>query len=416
MEMPISEKQMQILAFPRTQYDILICDGAIRSGKTSWMMISFIDDAMRRFKNQRFGICGKTVDSAKKNLIVPWMGIIKMRERYKIEYRTQEKVLEITTLDGKTSNVFEVFGGKDEASYQLIQGRTLAGILLDEVALMPESFVNQATSRCSVAGSKMWFNCNPAAPNHWFKKNWIDKARERNALHLHFLLEDNPALSQEIISRYESMYTGVFYKRYIQGLWVLAEGLVYDFFGEQNITDEMPEGSKYYISIDYGTNNPFAALLWSVTPEKAVCIREYYFSGRDAKQNATNKDERAIFTKTDAEYRQAVVELAEPYKYMLDYVVLDPSAASFKAELKRNTPFAVKDAKNDVLDGIRGVASALKAGKIQIHRSCKNTIREFGAYSWDDKKTSDAVIKQNDHCMDALRYFVWTVARKVYNL
>lgn len=395
--MPISEKQLQILAFPFTSYDALICDGAIRSGKTSWMMIAFIEDAMRRFNNQRFGICGKTVDSAKKNLIVPWMGIKKFRHKYKIVWKTQEKVLEVSTRDGRRANVFEVFGGKDEASYQLIQGRTLAGILLDEVALMPESFVNQATSRCSVDGSKMWFNCNPAAPNHWFKTGWIDKCKERNALHLHFLLSDNPSLSDKIVQRYENMYAGVFYKRYIQGLWVLAEGLVYDFFNDDCITDDQPAGSRYYISIDYGTNNPFAALLWSVTPERAVCINEYYFSGRDAKKDARNADERAAFTKTDAEYRDEVVKLAGEHK--IDFIVLDPSAASFKAELRRNTKFAVKDAKNDVLDGIRGTAAGLKSGKIKIHRSCKNTIREFGAYSWDEKKSTDAVIKENDHCL-----------------
>lgn len=393
--MPISNKQKQIMAFPFTKYDALICDGAIRSGKTVFMTLAFVDDAMRRFNGQRFGICGKTVDSAVKNIIMPYLGLSYAKKKYRIQWRRSDKLLVVSK--GNKQNVFEVFGGKDESSFMLIQGRTLAGVLLDEVALMPRSFVEQAMARCSVAGSKLWFNCNPDSPQHWFYTEWIQNASKRNALHLHFFLEDNPSLSESIIQRYKSLYTGVFYQRYILGLWVLAEGLVYNFL-EEYITDNQPQGAEYYISVDYGTLNPFSAGLWSVTGNKAVRIQEYYYDGRNKKSQ-----------KTDEEYCNEIEKLSEGL--MITKVIVDPSAASFITALKRRG-FRVQQADNSVLDGIRRTAVYLKNGNIKIHRSCTDSIREFGLYRWDEKHTEDSVIKENDHAMDDIRYFCSTVMRK----
>lgn len=393
--MPISNKQRQIMAFPYTKYDALICDGAIRSGKTVFMMLSFIDDAMRRYNGQRFGICGKTVDSAIKNIIAPYLGLVYAKEKYSLQWRRSDKLLIVS--QGKKQNVFEVFGGKDESSFMLIQGRTLAGILVDEVALQPRSFVEQAVARCSVAGSKLWFNCNPDSPQHWFYREWIQNAKERNALHLHFLLEDNPSLDEAVVKRYKTLYTGVFYQRYILGQWVLAEGLVYD-FGEENITDQKPKGAEYYISIDYGTLNPFSAGLWSVTGNKAVRVKEYYYDGRNKKRQLT-----------DDEYCDEIKTLAGDLE--ISRVIVDPSAASFITALKRRG-FRVVQADNSVLDGIRRTAAYLKNGNIKIHRDCVDTIREFGLYRWDEKQTEDKVIKENDHAMDDVRYFCNTIMRR----
>ncbi len=393
--MPISQKQKQIMAFPFTKYDALICDGAIRSGKTVFMMLSFVDDAMRRCNNQRFGICGKTVDSTVKNIITPYLGLTYAQDKYNIKWRKSDKLLIVS--DGEHTNYFEVFGGKDESSFTLIQGRTLAGILMDEVALMPRSFVEQAMARCSVEGAKLWFNCNPDSPQHWFYTEWIQKAKERNALHLHFLLDDNPSLSEAKINWYRNNYTGVFYQRYILGEWVLAEGLVYN-FGEANITDEQPKGAEYYISIDYGTLNPFACGLWSVTGDKAVMIKEFYYDGRKTQK-----------TLTDEEYCDKVLELAKGYD--IAKAIVDPSAASFITALKRRG-MRVKEANNSVLDGIRRTAVYLRDGNIKIHRSCVDCIREFGLYRWDEKSTEDKVVKDNDHAMDAVRYFANTIMRR----
>ena len=391
----ISQKQLKILAFPYTHYDALICDGAVRSGKTSIMMVAFIDWAMREFRGQRFGICGKTVDSATKNIIVPYISMSYAKERYTIRWRRSDKLLEVKR--GSVVNWFEVFGGKDESSFMLIQGRTLAGVLLDEVALMPESFVNQALARCSVDGARMWFSCNPDNPNHWFYVNWIKRCSERNALYLHFTMPDNPSLSEKTLARYEAMYTGVFYRRYIMGEWCLAEGLIYD-FSEANITDEVPEFADYYISIDYGTLNPFSCGLWAVNGNKAVRIKEYYYDGRANYKQLT-----------DEEYCDAVETLTDGYE--IKRAVIDPSAASFITALKRRG-FRVQQADNAVLDGIRRTAVYLKNGNIKIHRCCTDAIREFGLYRWDDKKTEDAVVKDNDHAMDDIRYFCNSVMRK----
>ncbi len=392
--MPISRKQRQILAFPYTKFDAIVCDGAIRSGKTVFMTVAFIDDAMRRYNRQRFGICGKTVDSTVKNIITPYIGLKWANEKYSIRWRRSDKLLVVRK--GNVENYFEVFGGKDESSFMLIQGRTLAGALLDEVALQPRSFVEQALARCSVDGSKLWFNCNPGGPEHWFYKEWVQKPEEHNAIRLHFQLEDNPALSQRIIDRYKSMYTGVFYRRYILGEWCVAEGLVYE-FGEENIVDDVPESGEYYISIDYGTLNPFSAGLWCVLGDKATRVKEYYYNGR--------KEHKQL---TDEEYCDRVVDLVKGYE--IKRIVVDPSAASFITALKKRG-FRVKAAENDVLDGIRRTALFLKNGNIKIHRSCADAITEFGLYHWDEKSTVDKVIKENDHAMDEIRYFSNTILR-----
>ena len=384
--MPLSEQQRKILAFPFTHYDALICDGAIRSGKTSIMTVSFIDWAMRTFSGQRLGLCGKTVDSCVKNLVSPYLNTGWAKGRYALKWKRSDKVLEVRA--GAVVNYFEVFGGRDESSFMLIQGRTLAGVLLDEVALMPRSFVEQALARCSVSGSRLWFNCNPGPPSHWFYTEWIQKAAEHNALHLHFDLEDNPGLTPDVIARYESMYTGVFYRRYILGEWCLAEGLVYD-FGEQNITDDAPEDGEWYISVDYGTMNPFSAGLWCLRGERAVRVSEYYYSGRTQ-----------FVPKTDEEYCDAVVQLAG--NRQIKRVIVDPSAASFIAALRKRG-FTVIQANNDVMDGIRRTAVYLRNGNIKINRACGSSIAEFGLYRWDEKASEDKVIKENDHAMDDIR-------------
>lgn len=392
----ISPKQQKILAFPYSKYDALICDGAVRSGKTSIMMWAFVRWAMENFSGQRFGVCGRTVDSCTKNIIVPFTAMSLAKERYIIRWRRGDKVMEVRR--GAVTNYFEVFGGKDEASYTLIQGRTLAGVLLDEVVLMPRSFVEQALTRCSVDGAKLWFSCNPGSPQHWFYTEWIKRHKERNALYLHFEMTDNLGLSEKTLERYQNMFTGVFYDRYIRGLWVLAEGLVYD-FGEENIVDDVPESGEYYISCDYGTLNPFSAGLWCWDGKTATRIREYYYSGREEHRN-----------KTDEEYYTELEKLVGELPVIS--VIVDPSAASFIEVIKRHGKFKVRKAVNDVLPGIATTARYLRSGALKIHRSCKAAIREFGLYRWDEKSTEDRPIKENDHAMDDTRYFAMTVLRR----
>lgn len=399
--MALGEKQLQILQFRFSDYSYLICDGAVRSGKTSLMMVGFVDDAMTRFNGRRFGICGKTVDSATKNIVQPYMAMQYAQKSYRIKWSRTDKTM--TVSKGGITNVFEVFGGKDESSYALIQGRTLAGCLIDEVVLQPRSFVDQAMIRCSVTGAKVWFSCNPAAPSHWFYTDWIKKADkgEINAKHIHFVLRDNPGLSEETIQRYEKSFSGVFYQRYVLGEWVAAEGLVYPFFSAGQDAylfhgDASHVDGQFYVSIDYGTHNPCSMGLWVIHNGKALRIKESYFDSRAERVQ-----------RTDEEHYAELERLTKGY--YIQAVVVDPSAASFIETIRRHGRYLVIPADNDVLNGIRCVASLMQAGLVTIHESCTASRREFGLYSWDDKAKEDRVVKENDHAMDDIRYFCYTI-------
>lgn len=382
-----------------SDYEGIIADGAIRSGKTVSMALSYVMWAMETFREENFGMCGKTIGSFRRNVLNPLKRMLRTRGYRYVDHRADNYV-EIRR--GTTANYFFIFGGKDERSQDLVQGITLAGVLFDEVALMPESFVNQATARCSVEGSKFWFNCNPDSPEHWFKKEWIDKLGEESGKHLiylHFTMDDNLSLSEETKARYRGMYSGVFYQRFILGEWRVAEGLVYTEFTEANIKAEHAANpQRWFISIDYGTYNAFSAGLWSWDGKKAQREREFYYSGREEREQLT-----------DDEYYTKVEQLAAGRE--ISCIVIDPSAASFITLIRKKGRFKVKKANNDVLDGIRFTAACLKAGLINIHADCTDCRREFGLYRWNEKATTDAVIKENDHAMDDVRYFAYTILR-----
>ena len=376
--------------------EAIICDGAVRSGKTICMADGFLLWSMSCFDGKTFGICGKTIASLRRNIVMnlqDWLGGTGLQ----IEDKRSDNKLIVRY--GDRTNTYFLFGGQDESSYMLIQGITLAGMLLDEVALMPRSFVEQACARCSVAGSKLWFNCNPAGPEHWFYKEWILKCKEKNTLHIHFTMSDNLALDPAIKKRYETLYTGVFYRRYILGEWCMAEGLIYQFDKNVHTTEEVPDVGQWYISCDYGTLNPFSAGLWCVANGKAVRVAEYYYSGRSES-----------VMKTDEEYYQELEKLAGDRD--IHCVVVDPSAASFIATIRKHGRFSVRKARNEVLPGIRLTATMLKAGAIKIGSNCTDAIREFGLYRWDEKGEVDKPIKENDHAMDDIRYFCATVMRR----
>lgn len=398
-----SKKQLSIFAFQYTRYDSLICDGAIRSGKTTIMMVAFVDWAMKNFSSQRFGVCGKTVGSATENIIIPYISMTYAKKRYTLSWRRSTKILEVRR--GPVVNYFEVFGGKDESSYALIQGRTLAGVLLDEVVLMPQSFVNQALARCSVEGSRSFFSCNPDNPRHWFKQEWIDRREEHNALRLHFTLDDNPSLSEKKKAQYRRDFTGVFYDRYVLGKWVAAEGLVYPMFSEtRHVVDEIPwqtlQRGRWYISVDYGTVNPTAAGLWCLWQGTAYMVQEYYYDSRKP----------GNIQRTDEEHYAELEKLAGGRP--VERIVVDPSAASFKQTIRRHGKFAVWDSDNSVLDGIRLTGTLLQADRIKIHRSCTGLISEMGQYMWDADAAEDTVIKEFDHAADAMRYFCSTIMER----
>ena len=376
-------------------YDGILCDGAVRSGKTVSMVVGFFLWSMATFDRQNFAICGKTVGALRRNItgnLPQWLG-----ELFEIREHRSENKLVVRDLKGR-ENTYYLFGGRDESSCKLIQGITLAGVLLDEAALMPKSFVEQACARCSVAESRLWFNCNPEGPEHWLYKEWILKAEEKNMLHLHFTMDDNPALTEHIRRRYENLYTGVFYRRFVLGQWCMAEGLVYEFDPQLHIAEPEKTGGRYYISVDYGTRNPFSAGLWQVMGGKAYRIREFYHNGRESGKMLT-----------DEEYCDALEHLAKGLP--VEQIVVDPSAASLIAALRRRA-LPVRKARNEVLPGIRLVATLLKAGILQFSPRCKDAIREFSLYRWEDNGEKDTVVKENDHAMDDIRYFCATILRR----
>ena len=378
---------------PKSQdkgFDTLVCDGAVRSGKTLAMGLGFFLWAMSCFSGRRFALCGKTRGGVRRNVVeelLPWLRKLGMTV---VDSRTAQV---LTVRFGRQENEFYLFGGKDEGSAALIQGMTLAGVFLDEVVLMPRSFVEQACARCSVEGSRLWFSCNPEGPQHWFYKEWILQADKRNCLHLHFTMQDNPSLSQTVRRRYERLYAGVFYRRFILGQWCQAEGRVYDFFDTASVRPA-PGGvfEQWVISCDYGTVNPASFGLWG--KQNGVWYRtdEFYFDSR--------REGRQM---TDAEYAGKLRGLAGGRT--IKEVIVDPSAASF-IEVLRREGWKVRKADNDVISGIRKTADALKEGRIVICERCTDCLREMDLYVWDLEAGGDRVVKKNDHAMDDMRYFV----------
>ena len=397
-----SPKQITALCWwhPDSLYhrrEAVIFDGAVRSGKTLCMGLSFFLWASFSFAGERFGLCAKTLGSLRRNMIDPVLPLLSSLGLSHRFYASRNLlVLEAAGM----SNEFYCFGGVDARSAAFVQGITLAGALLDEVALMPRAFVEQVCARCSVDGSRIWFSCNPEGRNHWFYREWIQKKKDKNVLYLHFTMDDNPSLSPAVRARYHTLYSGVFYRRFILGEWGAAEGLIYDFFNP-NTCPTPPDGrfDRYVISCDYGTRNPLSLGFWGHKEEVWYRLREFYYAGAQRETSMT-----------DEEYADALLCLAQGES--LWYVVVDPSASSFIEALKRRG-LKVRKANNDVLTGLRRTAALLREGRIVICNTCRNLIREMGGYVWADNTDGfDRPRKVDDHAADDLRYFAMSLAAR----
>ncbi len=409
----ISPKQAKILAFPYSKYDALICDGAVRSGKTSIMMWAFVRWAMENFSGQRFGVCGRTVDSCTKNIIVPFTAMSLAKERYIIRWRRGDKVMEVRR--GAVTNYFEVFGGKDEASYTLIQGRTLAGVLLDEVVLMPRSFVEQALARCSVDGARLWFSCNPGSPHHWFYQEWIKRSRERNALYLHFEMTDNPGLSKRTLERYENMYAGIFYDRYVRGLWVAAEGIVYKDFANDTekylIGDPLEwakqNGSSFSIisiGVDFGgTKSATKFQATGITKNfRVVALEEEYIKNEEIDPDALNRRFATFCQLITSKYgySQTRADSAE--------TVLIRGLDHTAQKLRLGTQ--VKNAlKMQITDRIRLVVLLMKQRRFKVSRNCPHLIDALQSAIYDPDKFEDERLDDGTSDIDSLDAFEYSI-------
>lgn len=383
------------------------------------MLLSLKQTEFVRKGHHRWNFKGGATRSGKTYLDFRWIIPIRIRERVGKDGLTvilgvtkstiERNVLEpMRTIYGdalvgtiSSDNTAWIFGekcyclGAEKVSQvSKIRGASIKYCYGDEVADWSQEVFELLKSRLDKAYSCFDGTYNPQGPNHWLKVFLDSKA---DIFSQTYTIDDNPFLPEAFVENLKREYLGtVFYDRYILGRWALAEGLIYPMFGESNIVDEEPPAGRYYISVDYGTLNPFSAGLWCVTRQGAVRIKEYYYSGRGTQKQLT-----------DEEYYQAIRELADGYN--VDYVVIDPSAASFITTVFRHNEFHVVKANNDVMDGIRRTSVYLKSGELKIHRQCKDAIREFGLYRWDEESTVDKVIKADDHAMDDIRYFANTI-------
>lgn len=413
---PFSVRQKKILSWwtdasPYKDYNGIIADGSIRSGKTLSMSLSFVTWGMEAFNEMNFAMCGKTISALRRNVINDLKRMLTSRG-YIVKDRRSDNLLIVYR--GDVVNYFYMFGGNDESSQDLIQGITLAGVYFDEVALMPESFVNQATGRCSVEGAKFWFNCNPSHRLHWFKQNWINKYQKKKLLYLHFTMDDNLTLSPAKKAMYHAMYVGVFFRRYIEGLWVAAEGLIYDMWNDDentflldDIKDKKFASHRRYIAIDYGTTNPMVFLDARDDGKTYWLVNEYYYNSRKV------GDDKNWKQKTDVEYADDFEAFVEKDHSVT--VIVDPSALSFRLEL-RNRGYRVMAADNEVLDGIRMTGSFIQRRRVKVEKeNCPNTLKERESYVWDEKAQMRGIeqpVKENDHAMDALRYLIKTTCTR----
>lgn len=303
----------------------------------------------------------------------------------------------------RSDNTAMIFGekcyclGADKANQMdRIRGSSIKYCYGDEIATWHEDVFTMLKSRLDKPYSKFDGTLNPESPNHWIKK-FLDS--DADIYRQSYCIDDNPTLDPTFVQNLKREYEGtVFYDRYILGKWTIAEGLIYPMFGDSCMVEDIPAHGDYFISCDYGTLNPFSAGLWCVTDKQAVRIKEFYYDGRNSQKQ-----------KTDEEYYEDIDRLAG--EYPVQSIIVDPSAASFIETIRRKGRFSVRKANNEVKDGIITTARMLKNGKIKIHTGCKDAIREFGLYRWDEKAGEDRPIKENDHAMDDIRYMAQTILR-----
>lgn len=368
-----------------------IYDGSVRSGKTYaslWAWIKFVSQA----PPGNLLMTGKTERTLKRNILDPLAELLGSR-RFKLVSGSGECFI--------LGRRVYIAGANDERSAGKIQGMTLVGAYGDELSLWPESFFTMLLSRLSVVGAKFFGTSNPDSPAHWLKARFLDRAAELNLNRFQFSLEDNPALDPIYVAALKREYTGLWYKRYIQGLWVAAEGAIYDMFDpDVHVVDKLPAFSQHWNCIDYGTTNPTVFLPLSLGADDCLYIHhEWRFDSRQVGRQMT-----------DAEYSKAYRDHLAGLEILPRRTFVDPSAASFITQLYRDKVAGVTQADNSVLDGIRDVSSLLSAGRLKFHGpTTQKTIEEFQSYAWDSKAQligEDKPIKVNDHGCDAGRYGV----------
>lgn len=369
---------------------INLLEGSVSSGKTWISLVCWGFWLATMPQNQLYLMCGKSLTTLKRNCLIP---LEAMFGQSNFSFSTSAKE---AYLFGRR---ILLEGANDARSEGKIRGLTLQGAYCDELTLFPKDFFVMLLSRLRVPGAKLIATTNPDSPQHWLKREYIDRMAELDMLTMRFLLEDNTTLDPQYVAAVKAEYTGMFYRRFILGEWCVAEGLIYPMFDKAVHVKSLPHPQgEWYVSVDYGTLNAFSAGLWCYDGTTAYRVAEYYYSGREQKRQRTN-----------TQYLQSIQQLTAGKS--ISAVIVDPSAASFIAEL-RQAGFLVRKGKNDVVEGIRRTAAALEQGKLLFSPDCKNSFREFALYRWDESSSQDRPIKENDHAMDDIRYFVSTILRE----
>jgi PBSX family phage terminase large subunit len=399
--LPLSRKQIVSVVEALRTPQIALWTGAVAAGKTVASLLAFLLAVKDAPDSGLIVMCGWTLQSIERNLIDPLQD-----ERLFGDFAAQTHHTTGSTMAKILGRDVHLIGASDSRAEARIRGATIALAYLDEAVLVPESFWVMMLSRLRVPNAKLLATTNPAGPQHWLRRDFVTRAAEVRMRHWHFTLDDNPFLERAFVEGLKAQYTGIWFKRYIQGLWVAAEGAVYDMWDEdRHVVDIMPPIERWLgLGIDHGTVAPFAALLLGLGVNKKLYLAaEWRYDSRQAHRQLTDSE---YSQKLRTWLTQVPIPASQIRGVRPEWVIVDPAAAGFRTQLAYDGMNPVL-ANNEVLTGIRLVSTLLGRGDLLVHRSCTGWIGEIGGYSWDDKAAAvgeDKPVKVDDHSLDGGRY------------
>ncbi|MFD7716190.1 PBSX family phage terminase large subunit [Streptomyces sp. NPDC059814] len=396
---PLSDKQLASIRGATAR--INIWHGSVRSGKTIASLVCFLLMVRRAPASGLIVIVGRSLQTIERNCL----DVLQDPTLF------GHLAAEVRHTRGATTavvlgRVVHLVGAADARAEGRLRGMTAALAYADEVTLLPAAFFRQLLARLSVPGAKLIGTTNPDSPRHWLRTDYLDRADELDLAEFHFQLSDNPSLTEAYVAALAAEFTGLWRRRMILGEWVVAEGAIYDAYHEQrHVVDELPPMLRHWVGIDYGTSNPFSALLLGAgDDDRLYVVSEWRHDARAAHRQMT-----------DAAYSRAVRHWLAEQGVEPEWTFIDPSAASYSTQLWADGHPGVTQAVNDVLDGIRSVSVALDSGLLRIHRSCAGLLAELPNYVWSEEAAArgeDKPVKRDDHSVDALRYVVHSTAHE----
>lgn len=397
--LPLSRKQLRSIG--RATARINIWHGAVRSGKTIASLLAFVIAVAAAGPSGLIIICGRSLQTIERNVLEPLMDRALFGPLARHVHHTRGATTAVIL--GRTVHLI---GAADSRAEGRLRGLTAQIAYVDEATLLPEAFWTQLLARLSVPGARLLATTNPDGPRHWLKVGYLDRVRDLDLRAWHFRLADNPSLSPAYVAALSAEYVGLWRRRMIDGAWCVAEGAIYDMWDEaRHVVTELPEMRRYWLGIDYGTVNPFAAvLLGDGVDGRLYAVAEWRHDSRAAHRQMT-----------DAQYSAAVRAWLAELGIVPEWTFIDPSAASFIRQMWEDGHPGVTRANNAVTDGLRATSAALGADLLAVHESCEGLRTELPGYSWDPRAAAqgeDKPIKVDDHSCDALRYVVHSTAHE----